>query len=115
MPENKLLVGSISPRLSIFQSLAQLAPLPTLIFTVQEIFGYSNAPALSYLIALVIVLFSANTVVQMGKRFPHAGGYYAYVANGISKSTGIYTQFIYIFYQVINTAAAVIFGAWVLQ
>jgi amino acid transporter len=115
MAENKLAVGSVSPRLSIFQSIAQLAPLPTLIFTIQEIFGYSNAPSLSYLIALVIVLFSANTVVQMGSRFPHAGGYYAYVANGISRSVGIYTQFIYLFYQVLNTGAVVIFGAWVLQ
>ena len=115
MNENKLAVGAISPWLSLFQSLAQLAPLPTLIFTIQEIFGYSNAPALSYLIALVIVLFSANTVIQMGSRFPHAGGYYGYVANGISRSTGVYTQFIYLFYQVLNTAAVVIFGSWVLQ
>ena len=115
MVVNKLAVGSISPRLSIFQSLAQLAPLPTLIFTIQEIFGYSNADALSYLIALIIVLFSANTVVQMGRRFPHAGGYYGYVANGISRSTGVYTQFMFLFYQILNTAAVVIFGSWVLQ
>ena len=115
MVVNKLAVASISPRLSIFQSLAQLAPLPTLIFTIQEIFGYSNADALSYLIALIIVLFSANTVVQMGRRFPHAGGYYGYVANGISRSTGVYTQFMFLFYQILNTAAVVIFGSWVLQ
>jgi amino acid transporter len=115
MEENQLGVASISPRLSLFQSLAQLAPLPTLIFTIQEIFGYSNADALSYLIALIIILFSANTVVQMGRRFPHVGGYYGYVANGISKSTGVYTQFMFLFYQIINTAAVVIFGSWVLQ
>ena len=112
---NKLAVASMSPRLSLFQSLAQLAPLPTLIFTIQEIFGYSDADALSYLIALIIVLFSANTVVQMGKRFPHAGGYYGYVANGISRSTGVYTQFMFLFYQILNTAGVVIFGSWVLQ
>ncbi len=112
---NKLAVASISPRLSLFQSLAQLAPLPTLIFTIQEIFGYSDADALSYLIALIIVLFSANTVVQMGRRFPHAGGYYGYVANGISRSTGVYTQFMFLFYQILNTAGVVIFGSWVLQ
>lgn len=115
MVENKLAFASISPKLSLFQSLAQLAPLPTLIFTIQEIFGYSNADALSYLIALIIVLFSANTVVQMGRRFPHAGGYYGYVANGISRSTGVYTQFMFLFYQILNTAAVVIFGSWVLQ
>ncbi|MEM3490346.1 MAG: APC family permease [Nitrososphaerota archaeon] len=28
---------------------------------------------------------------------------------------GIYTEFIYLFYQIINTAAVVIFGAWVIQ
>ncbi|HLH85784.1 MAG TPA: APC family permease, partial [Thermoplasmataceae archaeon] len=105
----------LSPRLAIFQSIAQLAPLPTLIFTIQEIFGYSDAPALSYLIALVIVLFSVNTVMQMGSRFPNAGGYYSYVAKGISKSAGVYTQFLYLFYQVLNTAAVVIFSSWVLQ
>jgi len=115
MEEGKLAVGSVSPKLAVFQSIAQLAPLPTLILTVQEIFGYSNAPALSYLIALIITLFGANTIVQMGRRFPHAGGYYAYVANGISKTTGIYAQFVYLFYQILNTAGAVIFGAWVLQ
>lgn|GEM_PF-1158915 len=98
-----------------FSKPSPVGPLPTLIFTIQEIFGYSNAPALSYIIALVIVLFSANTVIQMGRKFPHAGGYYGYVANGISRSTGVYTQFIYLFYQVLNTAAVVIFGSWVLQ
>lgn len=110
-----LKVKSLSPKVALFQSLAQLAPLPTLIFTIQEIVGYSNAAALSYTIAVVIILFSANTVIQMGARFPHAGGYYAYVTNGISKSTGIYTQFLFLFYQIINTAGGVIFSSWVLQ
>ncbi len=115
MINQTLKTRSISSRLALFQSLAQLAPLPTLIFTIQEIVGYSNAATLSYLIAFVIILFSANTVIQMGSRFPNAGGYYGYVANGISRSTGVYSQFLFLFYQVINTAAVVIFGSWVLE
>ncbi|MBX8632498.1 MAG: APC family permease [Thermoplasmata archaeon] len=112
---HSLKTNALWPGQAIFQSIAQLAPLATLVLTVQEIASYTGAMALSYTLALLITLLGVNTIVQMGSRFPHAGGYYSYVSNGISPSAGAYTAMLYLLYQVLNTAGIVMFTSWFAQ
>ena len=60
-----------------------------------------NAPAagpqaggalpLSFLVALIVILFVGNTVVQFARVLPSAGSFYTFTSQGLGGSAGFFT------------------------
>ena len=60
-----------------------------------------NAPAagpsaggalpLSFLVALIVILFVGNTVVQFARVLPSAGSFYTFTSRGLGGSAGFFT------------------------
>ncbi len=64
-----------------------------------------NAPAagphagaalpLSFLVALIVILFVGNTVVQFARVLPSAGSFYTYTSQGLGGSAGFFTGWLF--------------------
>src|SRR6266536_3306322 len=54
---------------------------------------------LAYVVGVVVVLMLGNTLVQLSKHLPSAGGYYTYVSRALSPRAGFLTSWMYVLYS----------------
>ena len=54
---------------------------------------------LAYFIGFLIVLMLGNTLAQLARHLPSAGGYYTYVSRGLHPRAGFITSWMYILYS----------------
>jgi amino acid transporter len=96
-PTAKLKEGQLGFAEVLFQALASAAP--GLSVTLAVIVGASFAGAslsLSLVFALIGLLLVASCIGQMAARFPSAGGFYTFVANGLHPAVGTMVAWLYL-------------------
>lgn len=90
------------------QCVTHIAPAIAALFFTQFVVTQAGITApLAYLIGFILVLLLGNTLAQLAKHIPSAGGYYTYVSRGISPRAGFLTSWMYILYSPI---VAPVFG-----
>lgn len=81
--------GSIGLPQALFQAITHMGPGAAVAFSLLIGFAFAGpVMPLSVLITLVVVLLIANSVGQMARHVPAAGGVYAYAANGAGAALG---------------------------
>src|SRR5438094_10430622 len=81
------------------QAITHIAPAIAALFFTQFIVSLAGITApLAYVIGVVVVLMLGNTLVQLSKHLPSAGGYYTYVSRAISPRAGFITSWMYVLY-----------------
>jgi len=99
-PEPELRRGAVGLWGSIFQGLTHMAPAAGVITGIGFIAASAgSAIPLAFLLAGIISLLIAMSINQLAKHLPSAGGYYTYVARGISPRWGFMTGWIYFLYD----------------
>jgi amino acid transporter len=84
----------------LMQAITHIGPAIGLIAGLQFTASLAGETApLVYLVALVIVLITGISVIQLAKRFPSAGGYYTYVSRTVSPSAGLFTSWMFLLYE----------------
>ena len=82
------------------QAITHIAPAIAALFFTQFIVSLAGITApLAYVIGVVVVLMLGNTLVQLSKHLPSAGGYYTYVSRAISPRAGFITSWMYVLYS----------------
>jgi amino acid transporter len=82
------------------QAITHIAPAIAALFFTQFIVSLAGITApLAYLIGVVVVLMLGNTLVQLSKRLPSAGGYYTYVSRALHPRAGFLTSWMYVLYS----------------
>lgn len=70
---------------------------------------------LAYLVGFLLVLMLGNTLVQLSKHLPSAGGYYTYVSRAIHPRVGFITSWMYILYSPLCGGAIFGFFGFILE
>jgi amino acid transporter len=90
------------------QCVTHIAPAIAALFFTQFVVTQAGITApLAYLIGFILVLMLGNTLAQLARHIPSAGGYYTYVSRAISPRAGFLTSWMYILYSPI---VAPVFG-----
>lgn len=90
------------------QCVTHIAPAVAALFFTGFVVGQAGVTApLAYLIGFLLVLMLGNTLAQLAKHMPSAGGYYTYVSRAVGPRAGFMTAWSYILYSPI---VAPIFG-----
>jgi amino acid transporter len=84
----------------LLQSTTHLAPAVTLLLSLQFLVLYAGAAVpLALLLSFGIALMLALSAAELAKRFPSAGGYYAYTTRTIGPRAGFLTAWMYALYS----------------
>src|SRR5438874_3468870 len=82
------------------QAITHIAPAIAALFFTQFIVSLAGITApLAYLIGVLVVLMLGNTLVQLSKHLPSAGGYYTYVSRALHARAGFITSWMYVLYS----------------
>jgi len=93
------------------QCVTHIAPAIAALFFTQFVVSLAGITApLAYLIGFILVLLLGNTLAQLAKHMPSAGGYYTYVSRAISPRAGFLTSWMYILYSPIVAPVFGFFG-----
>jgi len=98
----------------ISQSMAGMAPTCDVVafMTAGAAFALVALP-LSYLMAFILMFIEVNTLYHLSKHRGAAGGYYAYVSEGLGPRAALVTALMVIFYQMISVAGVPVYVAGV--
>lgn len=89
MERTTLASGSIGLPQALFQAITHMGPGAAVAFSLLIGFTFAGpVMPFSVLITIVVVLLIANSVGQMARHVPAAGGVYAYAANGAGSALG---------------------------
>lgn len=112
---NQLKAGQLTFTEVLFQALVTAAP--GLSVTLAIVVGVSFAGGsvvLSLALALIGILLVASCIGQMAVRFPSAGGFYTFVANGLHPAMGTMVAWLYlIVWMVFPSTLALPFGSYI--
>ncbi len=87
--DGELRHGSLGLGQVLFQSITHMSPAVAVIIALGLSVSYAGAALpLSLLLALVVALLIANSVGQLAKQMPSAGGTYTYVSRGLGPRVG---------------------------
>lgn len=93
------------------QCVTHIAPAIAALFFTQFVVTQAGITApLAYLIGFLLVLLLGNTLAQLAKHMPSAGGYYTYVSRAISPRAGFMTAWSYVLYSPIIAPVFGFFG-----
>lgn len=82
------------------QAITHISPAIAAFFYTQFVISLAGVTApLAYLIGFLLVLMLGNSLVQLSKHLPSAGGYYTYVSRAIHPRAGFITSWMYILYS----------------
>lgn len=82
------------------QCVTHIAPAIAAFFYTAFVVGLAGVTApLAYLFGFLLVLMLGNTLVQLSKHLPSAGGYYTYVSRAIHPRVGFITSWMYVLYS----------------
>src|SRR5438309_1613385 len=79
------------------QAITHIAPAIAALFFTQFLVTLAGVTApLAYVAAVVLVLMLGNTLIQLSKALPSAGGYYTYVSRALGARLGFLTSWMFI-------------------
>jgi amino acid transporter len=82
------------------QCITHISPAIAAFFYTTVVVFYAGVTApLAYFAGFLVVLMLGNTLVQLSKHLPSAGGYYTYVSRAIHPRAGFITSWMYILYS----------------
>ncbi|MFN8631828.1 MAG: APC family permease [Chloroflexota bacterium] len=82
------------------QAITHISPAIAAFFYTQFVVSLAGITApIAYLIGFVLVLMLGNSLVQLSKHLPSAGGYYTYVSRAIHPRMGFLTSWMYVLYS----------------
>jgi amino acid transporter len=98
------------------QAITHIAPAIAALFFTQFVVSLAGVTApLAYVIGFLLVLMLGNTLVQLSKHLPSAGGYYTYVSRAIHPRAGFLTSWMYILYSPLSGGPIYAFFGFILQ
>lgn len=85
---------------AVMQNITHIAPAIAAFFYTTVVVGYAGVTApLAYFAGFLLVLMLGNSLIQLSKHLPSAGGYYTYVSRAIHPRAGFLTSWMYILYS----------------
>jgi len=82
------------------QAITHISPAIAAFFYTQFVVSLAGITApIAYLIGFVLVLMLGNSLVQLSKHLPSAGGYYTYVSRAVHPRLGFLTSWMYVLYS----------------
>jgi amino acid transporter len=82
------------------QAITHIAPAIAALFFTQFLVTLAGVTApLAYVAAVVLVLMLGNTLIQLSRALPSAGGYYTYVSRALGPRLGFLTSWMFILYS----------------
>jgi amino acid transporter len=95
-----LKAGALGLTGATMQAITHIAPAIAALFFTQFIVSLAGITApLAYVVGVVVVLMLGNTLVQLSKHLPSAGGYYTYVSRALNPRAGFLTSWMYVLYS----------------
>ena len=108
--------GAIGLTGATMQAITHIAPAIAALFFTQFIVSLAGITApLAYVVGLVVVLMLGNTLVQLSKHLPSAGGYYTYVSRALSPRAGFLTSWMYVLYSPLSGGPIYAFFGFILS
>src|SRR3954469_15575785 len=84
----------------LFQSITHMAPAAAVAYSIYISVPHAGqALPLAVLIALVACLFAANSIGQLAKEVPSAGGLYTYTARSLGPKTGFFVAWLFLMFE----------------
>jgi amino acid transporter len=113
---DRLRESSIGLPQVLFQSITHMAPGAAIAFSILVSVQFAGpALPLAVLAALVACVLVANSIGQLAKEIPSAGGLVAYVARALGKSAGFMTGWAYLLFQPLVAPLLFLIFAWVVD
>ncbi|HEY7938153.1 MAG TPA: APC family permease [Candidatus Limnocylindrales bacterium] len=98
------------------QAITHISPAIAAFFFTQFVIQQAGITApLAYVAGFLIVLLLGNTLIQLSKHLPSAGGYYTYVSRAVSPRAGFLTSWMFILYSPIASGPVYAFFGFILQ
>ena len=98
------------------QCITHISPAIAAFFYTAVVVGYAGVTApLAYFLGFLVVLMLGNSLIQLSKHLPSAGGYYTYVSRAIHPRAGFLTSWMYILYSPLCGGAIYGFFGFILQ
>ncbi|BBD73849.1 amino acid permease [Sulfodiicoccus acidiphilus] len=99
-----------------FLSLGGQAPFLSMLTYVTAVFTFSGSfSPIVMVVATGIVFVNGVVVYKLSTKYSSAGGYYTYAVHSLSKTLGLETGWIYLFYSVLYGAAYVAGSAFIVN
>ncbi|MEZ5121034.1 MAG: APC family permease [Solirubrobacterales bacterium] len=87
--DTDLRAGALTTWQVVVLSAATVGPAAGVALNFQFVATFARAALpLAFVVAAVVIMLMANTVVQFTRRLTHAGSYYAYASFGLNRETG---------------------------
>jgi amino acid transporter len=84
----------------LFQSVTHMAPGAAIAFSILVSVQFAGPTLpLSVLFALIACLLVANSIGQLAKQIPSAGGLYAYVSQALGSRAGFFTGWVFLLFE----------------
>ncbi|HEY7196464.1 MAG TPA: APC family permease [Gaiellaceae bacterium] len=113
---DRLRVHSVGLAGTLFQSITHMAPAAAVAYSIYISVGFSGqALALSVAIALVACLLVANSIGQLAKDMPSAGGLYTYVSRTLGPQAGFMVAWCYLLFEPFVAPFLFLEFGWVLN
>lgn len=97
----------------LFQSITHMAPAAAVAFSILVSVGFAGqALPLSVLLAMIACVLVANSIGQLAKHMPSAGGLYTYVSRALGPRPGFMTGWIFLLFEPLVAPLLFLIFAW---
>jgi amino acid transporter len=112
--EPELLRGALGLTAITFQGITHMAPAAGVMLSAPFIASFAGpAMGLAFALAGVAALLLANSVAQLAKHLPSAGGYFSYVSRALNPKLGFLAGWMYFLYDpIVPILCTVIIGGY---
>jgi len=105
--------GSIGLPEVLFQSITHMAPAAAVAFSILVSVGFAGqALPLAVLLAMIACLLVANSIGQLAKHMPSAGGLYTYNSRALGKHAGFLTGWAFLLFEPLVAPLLFLIFAW---
>lgn len=112
--EPELLRGALGLTAITFQGITHMAPAAGVMLSAPFIASFAGpAMGLAFALAGVAALLLANSVAQLAKHLPSAGGYFSYISRALNPKLGFLAGWMYFLYDpIVPILCTVIIGGY---
>jgi amino acid transporter len=97
----------------LFQSITHMAPAAAVAFSLlASVFWAGQALPLAVLLAMIACVLVANSIGQLAKHMPSAGGLYTYVSRALGPRAGFFTGWIFLLFEPLIAPLLFLIFAW---
>jgi amino acid transporter len=97
----------------LFQSITHMAPGAAIAFSILVSVQFSGpALPLAVLLAMIACILVANSIGQLAKELPSAGGLYAYVTRALGPAVGFMVGWVYLIFEPLVAPLLFLIFAW---